>query len=385
MALRQIFVIAIIIFTITFAIRASNSMLATTIPLVAKYIFHFSPFLVGFLSSLLFIFSFISSTLINSRLSAKKREKMLKIFASIYALVFPLFYFANPILIWLDVSIAGFSMGIIFPNIVNYVSSIGDQKTRERMIALYTTALSTSLIVSPLLESLILAKFSLLTSFLIFSIFSFLVPIFSFKIKFNEDKKEKLLSSKEVLKSPSFIASVFNNLIYDIPFGMLVTFGGIYAISLFHASYSLAVMIFSFYYLTSFLSRFFFIIRTPRNIIAIIYANALITIFGLLAISLSPSLLVYVISLILLGIPHGLTYLSSLIIISRSFKDEKSRNVANSYFSSIGLSGSIPLIMGYVVEKIGLRCTFTLLSFISLVIFILFLIESKKVKELANL
>jgi len=378
--MRQIFVVAIIIFTITFAIRASNSMLAVTIPLVAKYVFHFSSFLVGFLSSTLYIFSFISSALINSRLSAKKREKMLKVFSSIYAIVFPLFYFANSILIWLIVSVAGFSMGIIFPNIIDFVSSIGDQKTRERMISLYTTALSLSLIISPLLESFILAKFSLLTSFLIFSIFSLLVPIFSFKIKLGEDRKEKSLDSKEVLKSPPFIVSVLNNLMYDIPFGMLVTFGGIYAISLFHASYSLAVMIFSFFYLTSFLSRFFFMLKTPRNIIVIIYANAIITIFGLLVISLSPSLLVYVISLIFLGIPHGLTYLSSLIIISRSFKDEKSRNTAISYFSSIGLSGSIPLIMGYVVEKIGLRCSFLLLSVTSLVLFVFLLFEVKKSK-----
>jgi len=378
--MRHIFVVAIIIFTITFAIRASNSMLAVTIPLVAKYVFHFSSFLVGFLSSMLFIFSFISSALINSRLSAKKREKMLRIFATIYAIVFPLFYFANPILIWLIVSVAGFSMGIIFPNIISFASSIGDQKTRERMISLYTIALSISLIISPLVESSILAKFSLLTSFLIFSIFSFLVPIFSFKIKLGEDKKEKPLDSKEVLKSPPFIISVLNNLMYDIPFGMLVTFGGIYAISLFHASYSSAVMIFFFFYLTSFLSRFFFMIKAPKNMIAIIYANAIITIFGLLAISLSPSLLVYVISLILLGIPHGLTYLSSLIIISRSFKDEESRNTAISYFSSIGLSGSIPLIMGYVVEKIGLRCSFLLLSVTSLVLFVFLLFEVKKSK-----
>jgi len=379
--MKQIFAIAIIIFTITFAIRASNSMLATTVPLVTKYIFHFSPFLVGFVSSTLSIFSFVSSMLINSRFSAKKREKVLKVSSVIYALVFPLFYFVNPILVWLFTSVAGFSMGLIFPNIINYAGSIDDQKSRERMISLYTTSLSLSLIVSPLLESFILSNFSLITAFLFFSIFSFLVPITSFMMEFKDEGK-RISSGKEVLKSPPFLASIFNNLIYDIPFGMIVTFGGIYAISLFHASYSLAVMIFTFYYLTSFISRGLFTLKTPRSIITIIYTNALITVIGLLLVSLSPSLLIYVISLILLGIPHGLTYPSSLILLSRSFKDVESRNIANSYFSGIlsGLSGFIPLIMGYSVEEIGLRYSFILLSVVSLVLFVLFLVESKKVK-----
>jgi len=379
--MKQIFAIAIIIFTITFAIRASNSMLATTVPLVTKYIFHFSPFLVGFVSSTLSIFSFVSSMLINSRFSAKKREKALKISSVIYALVFPLFYFVNPILVWLFTSVAGFSMGLIFPNIINFASSADDQKSRERMISLYTTSLSLSLIVSPLLESFILSNFSLITAFLFFSIFSLLVPITSFKMKFKDEGK-RASSSKEVLKSPPFLASIFNNLMYDIPFGMIVTFGGIYAISLFHASYSLSVMIFTFYYLTSFISRGLFTLKTPRSIIVIIYANALITVIGLLVVSLSPLLLIYVISLVLLGIPHGLTYPSSLILLSRSFKDVESRNVANSYFSGIlsGLSGFIPLVMGYSVEEIGLRYSFILLSVVSLVLFVLFLVESKKVK-----
>jgi len=273
-------------------------------------------------------------------------------------------------------------MGLIFPNIINFAGSIDDQKSRERMISLYTTSLSLSLIVSPLLESFILSNFSLITAFLFFSIFSFLVPITSFMIEFKDDEGKRASSSKEVLKSPPFLASIFNNLMYDIPFGMIVTFGGIYAISLFHASYSLAVMIFTFYYLTSFISRGLFTLKTPRNIITIIYADALITVVGLLSVSLSPSLLIYVISLVLLGIPHGLTYPSSLILLSRSFKDVESRNIANSYFSGIliGLTGFIPLIMGYSVEEIGLRYSFTSLSVVSLVLFILFLVESKKSK-----
>ncbi|ARM77198.1 MFS transporter [Acidianus manzaensis] len=373
------------IFSITFAIRASNNMLITTVPLIAKYYFHFSVFLVGLVSSITSIFSFLSSIFINSKLSVTSRNKMMKISSILYAITFPLFYLVNPLLVWLFTAIAGFSMGIIFPNIITFAGSIGDQRSKERMISLYTTSLSLSLIVGPGIESLILSRFSLTQAFLFFSAFSLLVPIVSFQINFDNERsgnKSKNLVTKNILKSPAFLTSLFNNMMYDIPFGMIETFGGIYAISLFHASYSLSTLLFTLYFLTSFISRGLFTFRPANNILRIIFLNVGITIIGLFLASIAYNIYMYIFSLLILGIPHGLTYPSSLILLSRNFKDEGERSIANSYFSGIliGLAGVIPIIMGYSVEEIGLRYSFSMLAIVSIILFFLMLREYKKIK-----
>ncbi|AWR98338.1 MFS transporter [Acidianus sulfidivorans JP7] len=380
------------VFTITFAIRASNNMLATTIPLISKYYFHFSAFYVGIISSITSIFSFISSIFINSRLSASSRNKSIRIASIFYAIIFPLFYFVNPLLVWVFTAVAGFSMGIIFPNIITFAGSIGDQRTRERMLALYTTSLSLSLIVSPGIESLILTRFSLIQAFVFFSVFSLIVPLISFRIKFKENNDSKNIKenskniSSRILKSPAFLASLFNNMMYDIPFGMIETFGAIYAISLFHASYSLATLLFTLYFLTSFISRGLFTIRPSKNILNVILLNVGLTIIGLFVVSIAYNIYMYISALLVLGIPHGLTYPSSLILLSRNFRSDNERSIANSYFSGIliGLAGFIPIIMGYSVEEIGLRLSFGSLAIVSIILFLLMLKEYNQIKISAS-
>jgi len=383
---KGIFYSAITIFLITFAIRASNNMLITTIPLIADYYFHFTPTFIGLVSSMASIFSFISSIFINSKLYPSLRRKVFIASSFLYAFTFPLFYLVNPILVWIFASIAGFSMGIIFPNIITFAGSIGDQKSRERMLSLYTTSLSVSLILSPSIESLILSKFTLIQAFLFFSLLSAIVPIIALKIKFFETNKKMgkvAFANYRVIKSPGFLVSLFNNIMYDIPFGMIETFGGIYAITLFHVSYSTATLLFTFYFLTSFISRSILTIRPPFHVIKLVILNSVISIIGLALASMSYNLSMYIFSLLLLGIPHGLTYPSSLILLSRSFTDEETRSVANSYFSGIliGLAAIIPIIMAVSVEIIGLRYSFGLLTAVVLFFFLLVMKEYNKLKQ----
>ncbi len=379
---KGIFYSAITIFLITFAIRASNNMIITTIPLLADYYFHFTPLLIGIVSSFASIFSFISSIFVNSKLSSNLRRRVFILSSFLYAFTFPLFYFVNPILVWIFSSIAGFSMGIIFPNIITYAGSIGNQRTRERMLSLYTTSLSLSLILSPFIESLILSTFTLIQSFLFFSIISSIIPIIAFKVKFSGSSKINFGNSG-ILKSAGFLVSLFNNIMYDIPFGMIETFGGIYAITLFHVSYSTAISLFTLYFLTSFISRTLFTIKPPFRVINLIFFNSIISIVGLSLASVSKDIYMYIFSLLLLGIPHGLTYPSSLVLLSRSFSDEETRSIANSYFSGIliGLAAVIPIAMATSVEFIGLRYSFALLSGVVLFFLLLVMREYHRINQ----
>jgi len=63
-----------VILPLTIAIRASNNMLITTIPLLARYGFGFSNTLVGIISALVSLMTFVSSGIINSRLHASIRR-----------------------------------------------------------------------------------------------------------------------------------------------------------------------------------------------------------------------------------------------------------------------------------------------------------------------
>jgi DHA1 family multidrug resistance protein-like MFS transporter len=366
---------SIIIIGITFSLRASNNMIITTLPLIARYDFHFSSILIGVVSSLAAIFAFISSGFVNSKLRSKLRKRFFIIFSILYAIIFPLFYFSNPINIWFFASFIGFSMGLIMPNIMTYAGLFSDQKTRERMLSLYTLALSTSLILGPLIESAILLKFTLFEAFLFFALFAILVAIFSFFIKFPNDISENKSITDPVWKNSGFKLSIALNLMYGIPFGMLTTFGGIFAVESFKASYSLATALFGIFFATSFIGRLILTIIPPKNLWTSIWIASSLTILGLLLVFISPSLIFYILALIILGVPHGLTYPISLISISRSFPIEK-RNIANSYFSAImmGFSSFIPIIISSIVNFFGIRNSFALLIPVSLA-FIIFIIR----------
>jgi len=80
---------------------------------------------------------------------------------------------------------------------------------------------------------------------------------------------------------------------------------------------------------------------------------------GLTVLGVSHSMYGYALSLLILGLPHGLTYPLSLLTLSRSF-DERTRSAANSYFFSVMMaSGAImPFVAGALVELIGIQYSF---------------------------
>jgi len=86
--------------------------------------------------------------------------------------------------------------------------------------------------------------------------------------------------------------------------------------------------------------------------------SSTLTLIGLVAAWASPTILVYMVALLILGIPHGLTYTLSVISISRTF-DLRSLNAANSYFFSImTIIGSVlPAALGAMVTAAGYQAT----------------------------
>jgi MFS family permease len=102
-------------------------------------------------------------------------------------------------------------------------------------------------------------------------------------------------------------------------------------------------------------------------------------------IYLSSSLIIYFIIICFLGIPHGLTFPTSLTALSRSFKEDEI-SVANTYFYALMmfLAVVVPSVSGLMVYSVGLRYTFLLFVIPVIILFILILYEYKQIPEINN-
>lgn len=372
--------IVLIIISMTFALRASNNMLFTMVPLLSKYDLGFTTIKIGILSALFGVFPFLVSAFLNAKLKSLARKKFFIFSAFLYFLSFIMFYFSNTINIWFLVSIAGFSLGALMPNIITAAGLCEDKAKRERILAIYTITLSTSLIIGPIIESFLLKIVDLRESFLVFSILPFIAFIFSFFIQFPDESKD-VSENVSVIKNPYFLSAILSILIYNIPFAALIAFGGIYAKDVFGLDISTINLYFSLFFSASFLGRLYLVIKPPTKIFHDMIISGILTIIGIILMITSSSALVFAVSLFILGFPHGFTFVLSLISLSRGF-DIKFRNKANSYFFSIvNIIGTLtPLIFGYILHFINVKMLFYLLLPFAVVFLSLLVIKLKSSK-----
>ncbi|AAT43137.1 MFS transporter [Picrophilus oshimae] len=377
------FVYAIsIILVITISVRSSNNMIMTDISLFGRYVLNFSQFQVGLLESVLAFGTFFTTAFINSRAGTHTR-RYLFISANIgYTIMLALIHFSSYLTIWPVILISGFSFGLIMPNIITAASLFPDRRTRERVLGIYTISLSISLILGPSIASYILKYFPIGDAFFFFIPFGIASTVLSPFLKFPDEKRSNV--STRVFSNPGFMAAVFGILSYNIIFALLTAFGGIFARSDLHVSLSVANAIFALFFLFSFASRLYMSFRPPSNLWHYLGTAMMITFMGSILIFLSSDLIIYLIAYIILGIPHGVTYPTSIISISRSF-DESSRNLANSYFFSVMMSIGIvmPVLGGFIIKYIGFRTLFIYIAPLIIILMALTFITFKRIPNIS--
>ena len=380
---KQYTVMLAVIVSMTFAVRSSNNMFSTTVPLLAMYFFHFSDLLIGLLAAVGALATFIMSAMINPRLHSRSRRFLFLGSSFTYTVIYPLFYISNYILIWPLVFTAGLVLGSLMPNIITSAGLLDDRRQRERLLSVYALTLSLSLIAGPAIESEILLRFSLTQSFLFFSILPLIAFISSFYIQFPEEKNMERIPYSRVLKAHGFKTATLNIMTYNIPFVLILTFGGIFARDRFHASYSLITLIFSMFFATSFLSRLLLTIYPPKRIFELMTLSVVVTTFGLTVLSISPDIYLFSASFLILGLPHGFTYPLSIISISRGF-ERSLISAANSYFFSLMMivGAIMPFISGFMVNSIGFRLA--VISIVPVVAF-LYVLLRREVTQLNRL
>jgi len=345
--------IMVIVVVMTFSVRASNNVLQTTLPLLSKYYFSYSEFDVGILIALMSLSGMIAM-IVNGIMRGDLRRYSFILGNIVYAISFLLFSFSGSISIVTYAIFSGFSYGLIFPNIMTAAGISEDKKVRERMLAIYSLTLAISLIGGPALESLILGYFPLERVFLLFLPIVILSTAISPFLKFPEEDLSK--KRPTMWDKPGFRMAIYTFIVYSFPTALIISFGGIFAVNQFHASYSLVTLLSALFFASSFLTRIAFSSLNVGKLLPYVVVLMVVSLSGLLIIFMSRNLAMYVVGLLILGIPHGLGMPVAMFAIGRSFPPSE-RNVANSYFTSTMMSTNIiiPLFGGAALEYIGLR------------------------------
>ncbi|AWR98247.1 MFS transporter [Acidianus sulfidivorans JP7] len=355
--------LAITLSLITIASRATNNMVVTTLPDLGKYVFNFNNLISGVLDSIIYIATFVSTSYLNPKLNSTVRRKAFIIANGVIVLVLLGYYLSNIDVLWLITVISGISFGLILPNLITSASLTNDKKAAERLLGLYSTSLSISLIVGPSLESYILY----LTGKDYRDVFLFFIPIallgfaLSWTLQFPNLKKEERGIS--VLKSKGFISSILSITTYNVPFAAFTAFLTIYGIEKFHLSPAVAYSAYIPFFTLSFLTRFAMTLRPFNSLKIPLLISILITIFGVIGMTYAPTVIIFLISMALLGIPHGSIFPMSTIMIARA-TTQAERNAVNSYFLAYNniLFTVIPAIVGYLSEIVGLSLSILVLE-----------------------
>jgi predicted MFS family arabinose efflux permease len=345
-------------------------MLTTSVPLLVKYYFGFSETEVGLIAALLSFMTFLTTALLNAKMSAGARRMAFIASNFVYMLVFIGIWFSNFYSIWVLAAVMGILLGFIMPNIITAAGLFKDPKVRDRVLSIYTIVLSFSLIVGPLIESELLNFIDIREAFLVFALFGLISFILSSFMKFPVENKKKL--KIKVFSNYGFRSAIFNIMAYNIPFAVLIAFAGIYEKGTFKVSLSFVTLVFSLFFLTSFLARIYLSVKPPKNIKFIMNFTIILTLLGILTMVFSRSITIFIASFLILGIPHGFAYPVSIITLGRSFK-ARFRNMANSYFFAIMMAVGVvlPTLSGFSIDDVGFKLTFIFITLIILVLLVL--------------
>ncbi|NON63416.1 MFS transporter, partial [Acidianus sp. RZ1] len=312
----------------------------------------------------IYISTFISTSYLNPLLNPIKRRKAFIISNIAIVIVLIIYFFANQYILWLVTPVAGIASGLILPNLITSASLVNERRLAEKLLGLYSTSLSISLIIGPSLESYVLkigGSEAYRAVFIAFLPIALLGAVLSFTIRFPDISTEK--RGKNALRNKGFISSILSITTYNVPFAALTAFLTIYAKTKFDLPNDVAYFSYIPFFALSFLTRSYMTIRPFKTLRLPLLVSILITICGLLGIILSPSYLIFILLMAILGIPHGSIFPMSTIMIARSTTQDE-RNAANSYFLAYNniLFMGVPAIVGYLSSLIGLGNAMLLLE-----------------------
>ena len=346
---------AVSIFVIGACARATSNMVSTTIPILGQYVFGLGTLYGGVAVSVYSLLGIVANYWVNPRLSGTTQRVAVLASAAVAAASTLLLSLSGPVTAVLLGGVIGFAFGIIFPSVISTASLEGGGKG-ERLLALYSAGLTVSLVLGPILESYILT-FSYRETFLVFSFVAAAMFLASWKVRFVRVPSQSMRAGPDSRKGV-YAATLLSSVFY-IPFAAFTAFLPIYASKVFGTPVSVSYLSFLPLFVVSLCSRAYMTARPFRELRLPILASVLVSASGLAAMVLAPSYAVFLVVMALFGLPHGVTYTISLVVVART-SAEGERNAAVSLLSAYTnlVYVAVPVLLGYLIGVAGIRPAF---------------------------
>ena len=343
--------------------RASNNSVQTTAPLLGRQILDLSTSSVGLAIAFSGVSAVLTAFLVSVRKKKLKSAPRLALIATGVSIL--LVISKDPAGFFLGYIALGISGGLMYPSLATIGSHL-DGVSPSRGVAAYTFALSASLAVGPLLESVLLRLWPgslgvAMGSFLPFILLALWLTKKA-DVGLMADPPEEVISKrkvtvKELMRVRGFRIAIYAQLIYSFPFVAAVSFGALAAHFIYHISASSTQLAFTVLFVASFASRGVIVLYPHRlKLRAMVVFASSLSIVAIIIFATGSSPTDLFISFALLGIPHGLIYPISLNL-ARNSVDEGELDRANSLLSAAAGSANIisPFILGYFADFFGLR------------------------------
>ncbi|MGC9105038.1 MAG: MFS transporter [Thermoprotei archaeon] len=349
----------LVLMTVSF--RATNNMVGTTLPLVAKYELGFSATLVGLLSAVYMASNLFVNLFVNPRLSLGTATKLFVIASWANVALLPLFYLSDQLTVWVVSLASGFVNALLVPLLMTYASTAPD---RERAMNLYSTALSLSLILGPLYETVLLTKYGYSDVFLFFVPVALILAVLSFRVRMGDGVKTKARRSPGAhLRNPGLISAILAITTYNVPFAAITAFSAILVEERFHVSSFEAYSVYLPFYLASFATRLFMTVRPFEDLRRPLIVSVVLTLVSLVGQTFATSYAEFLAFYFVLGIPHGSVFPMATVLITRASRLEE-RVALNSYFMAYNnaLFIAVPPFVGLLSDCVGLSYAFASLT-----------------------
>ncbi len=343
--------------------RASQNAAQTTLSLIAHDVLHIGPSLIGIAVTIAGLTSAGASLLIAGRLRSHQLKGAILASLLLGALSIGLYYIASNVIIFIAASVTiGISGGLAMPTLAT-LATTSKNISPARGVAAYTAALSASLAVGPLYETFILKSSHenvriALMAFMPFPIIGFILILFGIKAAQNVRSTSKAKGgSLQIRQSIPIRLAISAQLLYQAPFVAVVAFGALIARYSFGASSSTAQLGFTIFFVLSFASRVILLwkpdILPPTRLLKV---SALLTLIGVTMLALMHGEALLIVSMALLGIPHGVTYPVSLALLAK-WTSQDTRTQANAALSSVTsfVGVLLPFILGLLAASFGYR------------------------------
>jgi DHA1 family multidrug resistance protein-like MFS transporter len=368
------------LYTVAGFYRGAQNMALTTLALIIKEDLGYGAGTIGIISALSGIVLVLVTLSISARLKPAQLERA--VLFSLVALAVGLVTIGVSHSIYLTTFatvLLGIAGGLGMPGLAGSVQlAAGDGSANpQRILAIYTLVLSMSLAVGPLLEAGLLdaTHQDVRWPFIAFTV----LPLLALVIMVSRRREAMALAAKaaasgepptagqpvseriRLLQTPEVVKALFAQLMYAVPFAALTVFGAEVARVTDRATAAQAQLAFTVFFVFSLSCRGLVAWRSPVRRKGLAFGvSGLFTIVGLAFIVVGHSFLLFLVGMIILGVPHGAIFPLALSALSGSLPPDQLPRANSLLMGSSNFIGIIaPPILGLIAAAATYRLMMT--------------------------